>query len=217
MTLGRCLRSRVMESDVTMADQKPQRILTINTGSSSIKAALYDLDGEERLTLAAHVERIGGSGSRVRITTADGKTLLDEQRDLPDHPAGLQALFAWLQQQQLSAAPDAIGHRVVYGGSRYSAPHLIDAGLMQALKEMVPIDPDHLPQAISAIEAARKAFPAAPQVACFDTAFHRSMPRVAQIYALPRQFADEGVLRYGFHGLSYEYILQTLRVEDPAA
>src|SRR5579871_6208369 len=178
-----------------MTDQHTRRILTINTGSSSIKAALYDLDGEERLTIAAQVERIGLSHSRIRITDADGKTLLDEQRDLPDHPAGLQALFAWLQQQQLTAALDAIGHRVVYGGSRYSVPHLIDDDLIQALKAMVPIDPDHLPQDISAIEVAQKAYPSTPQVACFDTAFHRSMPRVAQIYALPRQLADEGVLR----------------------
>ncbi|HLW02859.1 MAG TPA: acetate/propionate family kinase [Ktedonobacterales bacterium] len=200
-----------------MTDQHTRRILTINTGSSSIKAALYDLDGEERLTIAAQVERIGLSHSRIRITDADGKTLLDEQRDLPDHPAGLQALFAWLQQQQLTAALDAIGHRVVYGGSRYSVPHLIDDDLIQALKAMVPIDPDHLPQAISAIEVAQKAYPSTPQVACFDTAFHRSMPRVAQIYALPRQLADEGVLRYGFHGLSYEYILRALRAEDPIA
>jgi acetate kinase len=200
-----------------MTDQHTRRILTINTGSSSIKAALYDLDGEERLTIAAQVERIGLSNSRIRINDADGKTLLDEQHDLPDHPAGLQALFDWLQQQQLTTALYAIGHRVVYGGSRYSAPHRIDGALIAALKEMVPIDPDHLPQAISAIEAAQKAYPATPQVACFDTAFHRSMPRVAQIYALPRQVTDAGVLRYGFHGLSYEYILQALRAEDAAA
>jgi acetate kinase len=200
-----------------MTDQHTRRILTINTGSSSIKAALYDLGGEERLTIAAQVERIGLSGSRIRITDADGKTLLDEQRDLPDHQAGLQALFTWLHQQQLTTAVNAIGHRVVYGGSRYSAPHLIDADLIQALHEMIPIDPDHLPQAISAIEAAQKAFPDTLQVACFDTAFHRSMPRVAQIYGLPRRLADEGVLRYGFHGLSYEFILHALRAEDPAA
>ncbi len=200
-----------------MPDQKPRRILTINTGSSSLKAALYELDGEERLVLAAQAERIGASGSHLGITDAGDKTLLDEQRDLSDHPAALQALFDWLHQQHVVDTLDGIGHRVVHGGSRYSEPHLIDADLMETLRKLVPIDPDHLPQAISAIEAAQQAYPDTPQIACFDTAFHRTMPRVAQIYALPRRLADEGMLRYGFHGLSYEYILHALRAEDHAA
>jgi acetate kinase len=200
-----------------MTDQHSRRILTINTGSSSIKAALYDLDGEERLTIAAQVERIGLSGSHTRITDAGGAKLLDEQRDLPDHAAGVTALFDWLRQHHYADALDGIGHRVVHGGSRYSEPHLIDDDLVKALQDLIPVDPDHLPQAISAIQAAQQAYPDTPQVACFDTAFHRTMPRVAQIYGLPRRLADEGVLRYGFHGLSYEYILQALRAEDAAA
>ncbi|HEY7350099.1 MAG TPA: acetate/propionate family kinase [Ktedonobacterales bacterium] len=200
-----------------MSNRQSRRILTINTGSSSLKAALYDLDSEERLHISAQVERIGLSGSRLRIADDSGATLLDERRDLSDHAAGLQMVFDGLRQRQLDSNLDAIGHRVVHGGSRYSEPHLIDANLLNALQGLVSIDPDHLPQAISAIQSAQRAYPALPQVACFDTAFHRSMPRVAQLYALPRRLADEGVLRYGFHGLSYEYILRALRKEDAGA
>jgi acetate kinase len=214
---GFCPEATDLESDVMMADRPTRRILTINTGSSSIKAALYELDDEERLSVQALVERIGLSGGHIRVTDAGGAPLLDEQRDLPDHPAGLQVLFAWLHAHHFADGLDAIGHRVVHGGSRYSAPHLIDDDLLKTLRDLVPVDPEHLPQAISAIQAAQQVYPATPQVACFDTAFHRSMPRVAQIYGLPRRLADEGVLRYGFHGLSYEYILLTLRAEDPAA
>ncbi|HEY7355794.1 MAG TPA: acetate/propionate family kinase [Ktedonobacterales bacterium] len=191
--------------------------MTINTGSSSLKAALYDLGDEERLSIQALVERIGLSGGHLRISDAGGATLLDEQHDLPDHAAALRALFAWLQAQQRASGLDAIGHRVVHGGSQYSAPHLIDAALLQTVRDLMPVDPEHLPQAVSAIEAAQQAYPDLPQVACFDTAFHRSMPRVAQIYALPRRLADAGLLRYGFHGLSYEYIMDALRAADPAA
>jgi acetate kinase len=200
-----------------MADQHTRRILTINTGSSSLKAALYDLGDEERLNVEAHAERIGLSGGHMRITDAGGATLLDEQRDLPDHASSVHMLFAWLQQRQLAHHLDAIGHRVVHGGNRYSAPHPVDDDLMQTVEKLVSIDPEHLPQAISAIQAAQQAYPDILQVACFDTAFHRSMPRVAQMYALPRHLMDEGVLRYGFHGLSYEYILHALRAEDPRA
>jgi acetate kinase len=200
-----------------MADQHTRRILTINTGSSSLKAALYLLGDKEQLTIQALVERIGLSGGHIRVNAADGATLLDEPRALPDHAAALRALFAWLQEHQLANRLDAIGHRVVHGGSRYSAPHLIDAALLQTVRDLIPVDPEHLPQAISAIEAAQQAYPDIPQVACFDTAFHRTMPRVAQIYALPRRLADAGLLRYGFHGLSYEYIMDALRAEDPGA
>jgi acetate kinase len=200
-----------------MAREQATRVLTINTGSSSLKAALYDLGSEERLRIEAHVERIGLSGSQVRIADEHGAILLDQRCDLPDHTSALQVLLTWLQGHHLSNDLNAIGHRVVHGGSRYSAPQQLDEDLMLALQELALIDPDHLPQAISAIQYFRRTFPATIQVACFDTAFHRSMPRVAQVYALPRQFRDAGIMRYGFHGLSYEYIMQALRAEDAVA
>lgn len=200
-----------------MSDQRTRRILTINTGSSSLKAAWYELGNEERLSVQALVERIGLSESTLRMSDASGAVLLEEQRDLPSHAAALLSLFTWLQHHHQSRAPDAIGHRVVHGGSRYSAPHVIDSDVMRVLQELVPVDPDHLPQAISAIQTAQQVYPGIPQIACFDTAFHRSMPQVAQMYALPRRLIEKGVLRYGFHGLSYEYILSILYAEEPSA
>jgi len=192
-------------------------LMTINTGSSSLKAALYHVDTTERLDLTAKAERIGLSGSQLRIADAKGATVLDQRGDLPDHDAAVRALFAWLRAQQLDQDLDAVGHRVVHGGRQYREPHLITDALIGAIEALVAIDPEHLPQALGAIRAARQAYPGIPQAACFDTAFHRQMPRIAQIYALPRALQDDGVIRYGFHGLSYEYILSALRALDPAA
>ncbi len=200
-----------------MTQQPSLRLLTINTGSSSLKAALYSLNPQEMLELAAQVERIGLQGSRLRITDAQGATLLDQPRDLPGHEAALEALFAWLQEAHPDLRLDAVGHRVVHGGSHYTEPQLIDDELVHALQGLVPIDPQHLPQAIGAIQFISRTHPSLPQVACFDTAFHRAMPRVAQMFALPRRLWDAGVVRYGFHGLSYEYIMQQLRAEDSEA
>ncbi len=193
------------------------RLLTINTGSSSLKAALYEMDQAERLDLAVQADRIGLPGSRIRITDAQGKPLLEQQREVKDYESALQALFDWLQEHAPDKELDAVGHRVVHGGSRYSAPQLIDGELVRTLQDLVPIDPNHLPQAISAIQTVTRLHPNLPQIACFDTAFHRTMPRVAQMFALPRTYWDAGVARYGFHGLSYEYIMQELRAQDSTA
>jgi acetate kinase len=119
-------------------------------------------------------------------------------------------VLAGLRRYRPDLSPDAVGHRVVHGGT-HSEPQRVTDGLIAILQGLVPIAPDHLPQAIRAIQAAVRAYPALPQVACFDTAFHRRMPRTAQLYPLPRHLADEGVVRYGFHGLSYESILRELR------
>jgi acetate kinase len=193
------------------------RVLTINTGSSSLKATLYQLDATERVDVTATAERIGLPGARLRIADANGATLLDQPGDLHDQNAPLEKLIVWLRDQKLDLNIDAVGHRVVHGGSKYREPHLITTQLVTALKELIPIDPDHLPQALDAIRVAHRAFPATPQVACFDTAFHRQMPRVAQLYALPRELTDAGLVRLGFHGLSYEYIVKELRIIDPVA
>jgi len=193
------------------------RLLTINTGSSSLKAAIYHLDSGEELLVRVQVSRIGLAGSRMHIADAEGATLLDREGDLPNHDAALQELFVWLRRQGLERDLDAVGHRVVHGGSHYSEPQRVTADLVDAIQELVSIDPDHLPQALDAIRAVSRAYPTVPQIACFDTAFHRRMPRVAQLYALPSQLADAGVIRFGFHGLSYEYIMQELRAIDRAA
>jgi len=200
-----------------MTDSKSILLLTINTGSSSLKAALYTMARDERREVAVQVERIGDGGAHIRIADADGKTLLDERRDLADHDAALKAMFAWLHDQRGDQPFDAVGHRVVHGGLHYREPQRVNAELVAALRELTAIDPDHMPQALDAIRTVGEAYPHLPQVACFDTAFHRHMPPVARRYALPRAYADAGVIRYGFHGLSYEYIMQALGAADRAA
>ena len=200
-----------------MAHPPRRRILTINTGSSSLKAGVYSLGASETLLLAARAERIGHSEGQLQITDTQGAPLLDQLGHLPDHDAALHALFAWFQGHRSGTAFDAVGHRVVHGGDRYQEPQRITDDLIATLQQLVPLDPNHLPQALAAIQAARQVYPSIPQVACFDTTFHRHMPPVAQHYALPHELWDQGVRRYGFHGLSYESIMDTLRRVDPAA
>jgi acetate kinase len=200
-----------------MATDDRMRILTINAGSSSLKAALYDMDRSERLTLAVQDERIGQSGSRMRIADGAGVTLLDRTADLDDHETAARAFLDWLQHHRPEAAPNAVGHRIVHGGRAHRAPHLLTADVLTDLQQLVPVDPDHLPQALAVIQVTTRAYPAIPQVVCFDTAFHRSLPRVAQLYPLPPRFAEAGVIRYGFHGLSCEFIVQALEVMDARA
>jgi acetate kinase len=189
------------------------RILTLNSGSSSLKFSLFRMAGEERLELSGSLDRIGLKGSHFHATGSQGETLKDEHRDLPDHSAALQILFDWLDQHTQGERLDAVGHRVVHGGSEYRQPHAVTADLLTTLKELVPMDPDHLPHEIKAIQAVSQMYPEMKQIACFDTAFHRHMPEVAQWYALPRSIWHAGVRRYGFHGLSYEYIMMELKKE----
>jgi acetate kinase len=195
-------------------------LLTINTGSSSVKAALYNTGtgqgdlGQRELSLLA--ERIGKEGARLRVHIDNGKTLLDAKCELPDHAAALAAFTGWLREERPELAVMAIGHRIVHGGEHHREPERVTAALLDDLRALVPIDPDHLPQALAAIAAIGREYPDVPQVACFDTAFHRQMPPVARRYALPREYEEEGLLRYGFHGLSYEYIMATLQAEDAA-
>jgi acetate kinase len=170
---------------------------------------------KELLTLAVDVNRIGAPGSRMRITDARGATLFERHEALPDHRAAFRAAFAWLAQHDADQRLEAVGHRVVHGGFRYSEPQLITSELVAALQEMAPLSPDHLPQAICGIEIVSRTYPMLQQAACFDTAFHRRMPKRAQMYALPRHFHDDGIMRFGFHGLSYEYITQALRRLEP--
>jgi acetate kinase len=196
-----------------MGDGQFLRILTINSGSSSLKVAMYHMGRSETLVLSGSIERIGLRASLFHIQDADGETLIQDHLDLPDHDAALNMLFEWLQGHAPGQDLDAVGHRVVHGGAQYNQPHLITPELVATLRELVPLAPDHLPHELKAIEAVSRSYPALKQVACFDTAFHRHMPHIAQIYALPRHFWHEGVLRYGFHGLSYEYIMQELMRE----
>jgi acetate kinase len=192
-------------------------LLTINTGSSSLKAGLYRLEQSERRELAAEFERIGKPESRLRISDAHGTALIDESRELPDHEAALKVLFDWLRHEHNVGNLGGVGHRVVHGGSQYTEPHIVTDQLLSALQDMVSIDPNHLPQALAGIGAARRAFPMVPQVACFDTGFHGDMPAIAKRYPLPRHVVGAEVMRYGFHGLSYESVVRQLEVVDSGA
>lgn len=189
-------------------------ILALNTGSSSLKFAVYDLsctgpDGQTPLR-SGTVEGIGGSNSRVRLggREAGGKPGLA----IADQEAALQWLTADLRREHLWEQLTAIGHRIVHGGSEYRRPVRITPSVRGALETLIPLAPRHLPDELRAVDAMASLAPSLPQVACFDTAFHRDIPLEASWYAIPRALSEAGVVRYGFHGLSYEYIAQELSV-----
>jgi acetate kinase len=189
------------------------RLLTINSGSSSLKFSLYHSGKFLRLELAGILERIGLSGGLFLVKDAHDRPLNRQRLHLPDHETALKKLLAWLQSYAPGTHLDAVGHRIVHGGNVYRCPHRVTPALLKTLQELVPLAPEHLPHEIKAIKVLAGFYPGLKQVACFDTSFHMSMLKVARAYALPRQFSRQGVRRYGFHGLSYEYILQELAAE----
>jgi acetate kinase len=186
------------------------RILTINSGSSSIKFSLYQMGQSESLILSGIIERIGLKPTILKIKDAQGETNLEDNLYLRDHDAAFKALFERLRKNSAVKKIDAVGHRIVHGGIEYSRPQGITPELMEKLNQLVPLAPDHLPNEITGIMAINKTYPGLTQVACFDTAFHRQLPLRAKMYPLPRRLFQEGIMRYGFHGLSYEYIMQEL-------
>ncbi|MHB8621566.1 MAG: hypothetical protein ACYDAG_18725 [Chloroflexota bacterium] len=195
-----------------------KQLLTINTGSSSVRAAIYEVDAAPCLTVQGVIEGVGLPRGRVLIRGSDGQALLTEEREFRHGDQAVETLLGELNAHGGGPGPDAAGHRIVHGGSRYSQPELVTSAVMAHLRSLVPLDPMHLPRAIGAVETVTRHYASIPQVACFDTAFHRHMPRVAQLYGLPHELAEAGVVRYGFHGLSYEYVMQELRQMDaPAA
>jgi len=194
------------------------RILTINGGSSSIKFALFEVGDALRQTLAGELERIGLPEATLRVKGSNSADNFSRPVAAPDHPAAVGALMDWIEEHSGSDALAAVGHRVVHGGPKYSEPQQVTVEMIEELRRFSPFDPEHLPLEIELIEAFRQRQPALPQVACFDTAFHRTMPRVATLLPIPRRYEAAGVRRYGFHGLSYEFLMEELaRLGDPAA
>ncbi|NTV05398.1 MAG: acetate/propionate family kinase [Chlorobiaceae bacterium] len=187
-----------------------KKILALNTGSSSIKFALYETGEAEKLLLTGSLIRIGHEGGGFVVRDDRGITIVSESVTVPDHDAACDYLFSWLVSQGALYKPDAIGHRMVHGGPHYSRPQVVSPELIASLEELVPYAPEHLPQALKAVGQVSKLFPGTLQVMCFDTSFHTSMPSVARFYPLPESIRSEGVRRYGFHGLSYEYLLSEL-------
>jgi len=191
-------------------------ILCLNAGSSSLKFAVYgrtpDSQGDMTRLAAGAVERIGLSQGRLRVSS-DGGSGTETAGEYKDHASALQAVLDLLERRRLPAL-DAVGHRLVHGGPDHTAPARLDADLMKSLRELSPLAPLHLPGELAVIEAVSARFPVLPQVVCFDTAFHHRMPEEARRLPLPRALWDAGIRRYGFHGLSYEYIVWRL---GPAA
>ena len=183
-------------------------ILCLNGGSSSLKFALF-LASECTDTRIAEgaVEEIG-KASRFWLRFADKKSS-DESKPITDHRLAIEQIFAAFDQHGMRR-PDAAGHRIVHGGPKYTEPQIVNADLNAALHELIPFAPLHLPSQIAIIEAVSAHYPGLPQVACFDTSFHRQMPELAQRFPLPPELWGDGVRRYGFHGLSYEYIVSKL-------
>jgi acetate kinase len=194
-------------------------ILVLNAGSSSLKFSIF-LDDEPPTSFVRG--QVEGLFTLPHFIARDAQGAVIGEQEWPSgtklgHAGAVEFLFQWgrttLGKQNIVAA----GHRVGHGGRKFTRPVLVNADVMHALEEFVPLAPLHQPHNLGAIQAVAKQAPALPQVACFDTAFHRRQPPVAQAFALPRRFADEGVIRYGFHGISYEYIASVLPNVDPRA
>ena len=192
-------------------------ILTINGSSSSIKFALYQIEEPLKRRLYGKVDRIGLDGTNLTFHDPDGKPHASLSLTAPDHQSAANILIDWLEKQNGFESVFAMGHRVVHG-MEHTAPELVSQELLDELHRIRPYDPEHLPREIELTEAIRKRYPKFPQVACFDTAFHRTMPRVAKLLPIPRRYEAQGVRRYGFHGLSYAYLMEELaRPGNPSA
>jgi acetate kinase len=190
------------------------RILTMNRGSATLKCALFEAGNPGQLLVSMTIDRAGVSGGRLKFADSTGAALFESPVDGRDSNAAMEAMFAWLDERKYFSQLAAAGHRLVHGGPRYREPQRITPDFLSELEQLVPLDPDHMPEAIRGIRFIARKFPALPQVACVDTAFHSSLPKVARMYALPGRFYEQGILRYGFHGLSYEYIMGELRALD---
>jgi acetate kinase len=194
-------------------------ILTLNAGSSSIKFSLFEIGPSDALKLVSHgLSEIEGKEQHFLARDPAGKVLTEERwtpKDQHFQPV-LEHLIGWTEQNLGKDRLIAVGHRVVHGGPEHDSPELVTKALLDTLQRLIPLAPLHEPHNLAPIRAIMAARPNLPQVACFDTAFHHTMPAVATRFALPRDYEADGVRRYGFHGLSYEYISRRLREVAPA-
>ena len=198
-----------------MNTNKPQ-ILVINGGSSSIKFALYEKGEALRRGLHGKLERIGLSGTNLTFTDHTGRETENLPFSVPGQSSVAPLFIDWLKDQVEMQSVEMVGHRVVHG-MKHTEPELVTQELLEELHRISPCDPAHLPGEIALIETLRGQYPDLPQVACFDTAFHRTMPRVAKLLPIPWSYEAMGVERYGFHGISYAYLMEELKSLDPPA
>jgi acetate kinase len=201
----------------TMKQPKP-RILTVNGGSSSIKFALFEAGDSLRRTLEGGIERIGLAQAMFVVKGSDKAENFTRSVTAANHTEAVGLLMDWLEERIQRGELAAVGHRVVHGGPKYSDPQRITPAMVKELHQLQPFDPEHLPEEILLTEAFYRRFPDLVQVACFDTAFHHDLPRVAQLLPIPRRYEGLGVRRYGFHGLSYAFLMEELaRIAGPKA
>jgi acetate kinase len=198
-----------MTKDESMNPANPS-ILTINGGSSSIKFALFQVESPLRRVLEGRIERIGMPSPNFVVKGLNPADNFSRPVVAPNHKVAVGALMDWVEERTGHGELTAIGHRVVHGGPKYNEPQLITAEMVEELHQLEPFDPEHLPEEIQLTEAFHRRFPDLPQVACFDTAFHHDMPRVARLLPIPRRYDAKGVHRYGFHGLSYAFLMEEL-------
>src|SRR4051812_39328561 len=203
----------------------PDAILTLNAGSSSLKFALYEITAAAEPLRAVARGQIEGIGTAPRFLVRDAAGTVLEERRRPvaaggeaarSHEELLGALLAWVEAHLGAQRLVAVGHRIVHGGEGHAGPARLTPAVLAGLEALAPLAPLHQPHNLAPVRIIAAMRPGLPQVACFDTAFPRTMPAVATRLPLPRRFADEGVRRYGFHGLSYEYIAGRLREVTPA-
>jgi acetate kinase len=185
-------------------------ILTINGGSSSIKFALFETGRALRRILEGRIEGIGLPEGNFAAKGSNPADNFSRAVVAPDHTVAVGLLMDWLQERIEKAALTAVGHRVVHGGPKYWEPQRITPAMVDELHQLSPFDPEHLPEEILLTEAFHRRFPDLPQIACFDTAFHHDLPRVARLLPIPRRYDAKGVQRYGFHGLSCAYLMEEL-------
>ena len=199
-----------------MEQSKTNYILTVNGGSSSIKFALFESANPSQKVLAGRIEGIGQPQGTFAVKGADAQDNFSRDIVAREHADAVTLLMDWFHERIQHGDLAAVGHRVVHGGPKYWEPQRITPEMIAELHQLSPFDPEHLPEEILLTEAFQKRFPNLVQVACFDTAFHHDMPRVARLLPIPRRYDARGVRRYGFHGLSCEYLIKELGRLAPA-
>ena len=191
-------------------------ILILNGGSSSIKFAVFAVEETLRLTLNGQIERIGTPDGVFSTQGGEHQAHAKRQVATVDYSDAVKLLVDWIDETDIGGTLIAIGHRIVHGGPHFHQPQLLTTSLMAELQHLTPLDKQHMPGEISLANALQQRFPKVPQIACFDTAFHHHLPRVAQLLPIPRSYFAQGVRRYGFHGLSYEFLMSELLRTDGA-
>ena len=193
-----------------MAQRTATCVLTINGGSSSIKFALFEANKAMRQILAGRIEGVGFAQGSFAVKGSNPADNFSRPVAAPDHTMAVGQLMDWIADRIGRGELAAVGHRVVHGGPKYWEPQRITPEMIDELHQLSPFDPDHLPEEILLTEAFHRRLPDLPQIACFDTAFHHDLPRVAHLLPIPRRYDARGVRRYGFHGLSCAYLMEEL-------